>query len=1013
MQGFNSTLSASTEATLATTSAPPIPDTVVNKKLRNRMKHLEISPQSPFSGSTGPSSISKASRRRARIDQPWKKSTSSSREKPNLNPIKGMDGGVSGIYDGGVGANLGEDVVGNGKCSRVAASGMEGNGRRGNRGHGTERRGGGRRGGGRRRKGEERSSYNNPADNVNGRTNVPKERRNDGIGRARRHGPGKRAFTTRTLDGVQDQARDNHYRHYQNLHENRQPMYTPPWSNGHGSGSRMIRNSLLQGIQSQSMQPAQLTHLTLLRYEFLMDEFLELMYLLPSLQVLDIEIISLLSLGSLSRSQCTGTCDGTFQDISSLSMQDGSWGSSQESQDDDRMLVDQDDGDQTQWESGSQPQSQSDISPDNDESDGLQPCGCYIRHLQSQHQFLSVRSLTFRGPIVIPGLLAFFPNLEILELEGSRYHPPLAPLHSDHSGCALFNSPAKGSSNARSSPYGSEYNSSSFHTDSDNDSLDATARMVPPAAIGQCNLPAMMSELAHTLMDSCPRLSRLVLNEPSLIDDLNPEPQQLTHLLRAVPQLQEFVVHMCVVARCPELLETLTEYQHPHLTSFQVLDDGDVDRSTSQQQQPLYQGQQSLSQYQHAMLLQQSLEHQQQQQHEHLKALDRLRKGCFTILECCPQLQVFESKVPLPLQDLIASVPRWACGSSLTVLKLEIQELTCDGGLDPEEEEVMQMFVKSLFFGGHSHSGGNGDDVNGYSPSSSTTAAAATESSQSQSSDSSSTPYPSSESSSFPSLSTSETSGSRSGVSGSGSGSSPARSGSASGSVSSGSDSKSGSLSSPSRHDSSSSHSSSRSKPKSRSRSKSHARLPPPSHRRTSSGAAGGGDPLLDTPSRMSSSSPSSSSTSSMSVSPPILSMVKESVPLEDESEATNGSSGSDQSSVSSGRPHHHRHQHQRPLIPPHFQQRDQDPPSYGQSHNNRQLPLPPPPPRRAPSPTSTASFLNACQSYYQIEAVGRLVALQFLVEHQLVYLPKLDQFFLGNRMYKIPTRNHGMSGIS
>jgi hypothetical protein len=141
--------------------------------------------------------------------------------------------------------------------------------------------------------------------------------------------------------------------------------------------------------------------------------------------------------------------------------------------------------------------------------------------------------------------------------------------------------------------------------------------------------------------------------------------------------------------------------------------------------------------------------------------------------------------------------------------------------------------------------------------------------------------------------------------------------------------------------------------------------------------------------------------------------MVEESVPLEDESEATNGSSGSDQSSVSSGRPHHHRHQYQRPLTPPHFQQRNQDPPSYSQRPNNRELPLPPPPPRRAPSPTSTASFLNACQSYYQIEAVGRLVALQFLVEHQLVYLPKLDQFFLGNRMYKIPTRSHGMNGIS
>lgn len=337
----------------------------------------------------------------------------------------------------------------------------------------------------------------------------------------------------------------------------------------------------------------------------------------------------------------------------------------------------------------------------------------------------------------------------------------------------------------------------------------------------------------------------------------------------------------------------------------------------------------------------------------------------------------------------------------------------------------MQMFVKSLFFsGGHNYSSPDGDRS---SPSSSPSESSSTtpeSSQQSQGSDSSSTPYPSSDPSTFASLSTSGASGTTSGASGSGSGSglgsesSSMRSGSVSGSTSSGSHGKSHLVSSsPSQQDSTSSHSSlskSKSKSKSRSRSRSQAKasLPPlpPSTAMTTD--ASGARPPLDHPPRVSSSSPASSSessTSSMSVSPAIPSPVKESVPLEDESEATNGTSGSDQGSLGSG---HHRHSHQRPLLPAHFQQRKQAPSNHpGQRRGYGRLLTPPPPPRKAPTPISTIDFLNACPSYYQIEAVGRLVALQFLIEHQLVYLPKLDQFFLGNRMYKIPTRTRGDNG--
>lgn len=70
---------------------------------------------------------------------------------------------------------------------------------------------------------------------------------------------------------------------------------------------------------------------------------------------------------------------------------------------------------------------------------------------------------------------------------------------------------------------------------------------------------------------------------------------------------------------------------------------------------------------------------------------------------------------------------------------------------------------------------------------------------------------------------------------------------------------------------------------------------------------------------------------------------------------------------------------------------------------------LPPPPPLTFTSPATISSTMGGGASYAsgscQIEGIERLVALQFLVEHQLVYLPKLDRFLMGNRMYTIPTR--------
>lgn len=579
MQSLGPTQSAST--TDPGTLIPPIPDNTVNRNFRNRMRRLEISPQSPFTGTTGPSSSSKAFRRRARMDQPWRKSApsaqSSSLSNPDQGPINDINGG------GGVDSNLGAGA-GNRESSRAA-----GNERRGNGSHRTGGRGGGNGGSSssRRGRGKERHGSNDRfTDGAHGHTDLPGESdRRDGRRKGRRQGSRKRDFTAAESQN-QVPSSQYHYHCHPGQYRNGSQEYQSRWPKGHETGSRILQSSLLQGIQSHSIQPTQLTHLTLLRYEFHMDEFLELMNLLPSLQVLDIEIISLLSMTSSSHPQCSSTCRTSRQNGASSPTQDRAWRSSRESsQDSDRMLVDQDEN-QAQRGNGSRQQSQSRCFPDREDNGDHQPRGRCIQHLRLQYQFSSVRSLTFRGSTLIPELPVFFPNLEALGLEESRCHPSMAPpLYTDHSGGVFYNSPVKGDSNPKASPYGSEYTSSNICTDDDNTSFDPAAR----TASGQNRLPAMMTELAHTLIESCPSLTRLVLNEPSLINDhqgvQQKQPQQLLLLLRAVPQLRQFVAHTQVVARCPELVETLVEYHHPHLTSFRVVDGAAGDYATHPQVQ--------------------------------------------------------------------------------------------------------------------------------------------------------------------------------------------------------------------------------------------------------------------------------------------------------------------------------------------------------------------------------------------------------------------------------------------
>ncbi|KAG0331432.1 hypothetical protein BG000_010925 [Podila horticola] len=73
------------------------------------------------------------------------------------------------------------------------------------------------------------------------------------------------------------------------------------------------------------------------------------------------------------------------------------------------------------------------------------------------------------------------------------------------------------------------------------------------------------------------------------------------------------------------------------------------------------------------------------------------KQHCLRVLESCPKLETFESRVDLSMQDVIASVSKWLCHDSIKVLALEVQELFNDCSL--EEVAIMDMFIKTLLHG--------------------------------------------------------------------------------------------------------------------------------------------------------------------------------------------------------------------------------------------------------------------------------------------------------------------------
>ncbi|KAF9327845.1 hypothetical protein BG006_008905, partial [Podila minutissima] len=348
--------------------------------------------------------------------------------------------------------------------------------------------------------------------------------------------------------------------------------------------SRMVmQSSLLQGIKKNKLHPTLLTHLTLHHYQFRMDEWIEMMLLLPALQELDLDIASVVSVSvptffeeqemEIDMEATSERCPDSFWRRSRSTCSSGSFNSLDE---------------------GMGPTEQ-------------QP-------LSSVFQFHSIRSLTFRGDKILPQLLEFLPNLEVLAFEEAQSVENEPP--SSHGSNTNQRRQRTSTQGAQSD---SESDSSTLNGDDANTNSPSRAS-------------AVFVQLANTILERCPRLSRLVLNDPLMLISANcdsddtsldtpqslvpmhlfqnadntagailafPQTRRQNHeleyqlqqeqlwhqqlvkeqiqrdislLFRAVPKLRSFVSHTRVVSLCPGLMDDLVAYHSSHLVSFQILD---------------------------------------------------------------------------------------------------------------------------------------------------------------------------------------------------------------------------------------------------------------------------------------------------------------------------------------------------------------------------------------------------------------------------------------------------------
>ncbi|KAG0060080.1 hypothetical protein BGZ90_004174 [Linnemannia elongata] len=284
-------------------------------------------------------------------------------------------------------------------------------------------------------------------------------------------------------------------------------------------------------------------------------------------------------------------------------------------------------------------------------------------------QFPAVRSLIFRGPCILPGVLEFLPNLDSLSL---------LPSPSFGYGRPTPSAPVPIKSRMSSHPFSLASNSSSVSRSS------------------------LFLELSQILQDRCPHISRLVLTEPSIMSDLATV-GQLPILLQTMPAR---LVHVELSLRGSsgevekEVVQALVKSHGDSLKSFVVtpllLSEGKgvEDPVVPPPHYPFAQAQQA-----HAPL---DNVYFGSAQHGPTNLPSKVATNSFpllSVLESCPSLVIADCHLPVPLQSVIASFPNWACHSRLRVLRLELEELSGAGAMDADEEAVMEMFVKGLFIG--------------------------------------------------------------------------------------------------------------------------------------------------------------------------------------------------------------------------------------------------------------------------------------------------------------------------
>ncbi|KFH72039.1 hypothetical protein MVEG_02332 [Podila verticillata NRRL 6337] len=291
---------------------------------------------------------------------------------------------------------------------------------------------------------------------------------------------------------------------------------------------------------------------------------------------------------------------------------------------------------------------------------------------QSQHvshlQFTSVRSLVFRGKVVSAEMLAYLPRLESLSFA------PVPAILAD------------------------------------------TSPLASPLSFSQSTLGPV--DLADTLMNQCPWVTRLALNEPSIITSGTGDAgwaRHLTLLMYSMPRLEHFMTSIQIMSTLgSEIVSALLEHLSQSLKSFRVIASQPVFFAAHRHQQQRSGLKRKLSDTSFEST---SEDDYISNNHTPSRSIEgTVRQGkqeCLRILESCPRLETFECQMNLSLQDVIASVPKWPCHNSIKVLAFEIQELFCDCSV--EEVAIMDMFIKTMLH--VSHTSSPTEEINGKQPS--------------------------------------------------------------------------------------------------------------------------------------------------------------------------------------------------------------------------------------------------------------------------------------------------------